>query len=57
VVIRRAGKKEFEQTLEMLKKRLILYTEALQKNIRVHLNKAKEKLKASLLGHKLVNNY
>lgn len=49
VVIRRASKEEFEQRLKHLKARLELYTKALQKNISDHLNKAKEKLKTSLL--------
>ena len=49
VVIRHASKKEFEQRLGLLKKRLEIYSEALKKNIGEHLDKAKEKLKASLL--------
>lgn len=49
VVIRRASKTEFQQKLELLKKRLALYTTKLQKNISDHLGKAKEKLKTSLL--------
>jgi hypothetical protein len=49
VVIRRANKQEFEQRLELLKQRLKLYIVAVQKNIKDHLAKAKEKLKASLV--------
>ena len=49
VVIRRASKKEFEERLKRLQTRLKLYTEALQKTIGEHLDKAKDKLRKSLL--------
>lgn len=49
VVIRRADKPDFEKRLEPLKKRLKGYTKTLTENIGSHLEKAQEKLKASLL--------
>jgi len=49
VVIRRASEKDFEQRLELLKKRLTTYTAAVKKSIDQHLEKAKKKLKASLM--------